>query len=82
MKLLVKTLQGKAAEYEVSETETVGDLKTRVAADLKVGIDQIRLIHYGKVLLENSAKILEQGVKEGHFLVAMITKVTKSVSHW
>lgn len=76
MKITIKNLQGKPTEYEVTDTETLEDVKKKISEEFKTEVSCIKLIHYGKVLAENSKKLIEYGVKDKDFLVMMISKVT------
>jgi len=75
MKISIKTLQGKPTELEVSETDTLGDIKKKISEQLNVDVANQKLIHYGKVMTEDGKKLVEYGVKDKDFLVLMITKV-------
>lgn len=75
MKITIKTMQGKASEYEMDETNTLEDLKKKVAEDQKLDASSLKLIHYGKVLSDNTKKLCDLGIKPKDFLVLMPTKV-------
>jgi len=76
MKITIKNLQGKPTEYEVSDTDTLEDLKKKIATDFNTEVGSIKLIHFGKVLGDNGKKVVDYGVKDKDFLVMMTTKVT------
>lgn len=80
MKLTIKTLQGKPLELEIDESNTVLELKLKIAEVLKVEPEFQKIIHFGKVLQENTKKISECGIKDKEFLVLMLTKVKKCCS--
>lgn len=75
MKISIKTLQGKPTELEVSETETLADVKNKIAEQMKVEVASQKLIHYGKVMNDEGKTLASYGVKDKDFLVLMITKV-------
>lgn len=75
MRITIKNLQGKPTEYEVSDNDCLEDLKKRIAEEFKTEVSSVKLIHYGKVLGENSKKLIEYGVKDRDFIVMMISKV-------
>jgi hypothetical protein len=76
MKITIRTLQGSPTEFEVNENETLEDLKKKIADTCKIDIANQKLIHYGKVLNENSKKLVEYGIKDKDFMVLMVTKVS------
>lgn len=74
MKLSVKTLQGKVFDIDINEMATVMEVKSAIHE--KNGdfiVEKQKLIHAGKVLKDEQI-ISETGVKEGNFLVVMISK--------
>ena len=75
MKIVIKTIQGKPTNCEVLPTDTIGDLRKKVAALLGIEPANQKLIHYGKVLLDDSKKLEEWGIKENDFIVLMVSKV-------
>ncbi len=74
MKISIKTLQGKPTELDVSDANTLADVKQKIATQLNVGVENQKLIHYGKVMSEDGKKLSEYGVKDRDFLVLMVTK--------
>lgn len=79
MKLTIKTLKkGVQFDVDVNEAGTVFQMKEAIQA-LKAShgeqypADQQRLIHQGKILVDEKT-VVESGVKEGDFVVCMITK--------
>ena len=76
MKISIKTLQGKPTELEVTETDTLADVKGKIAVQMSVEAGNQKLIHYGKVMTDDNKKLSEYGVKDKDFLVLMITKAT------
>ena len=82
MQVTIKTLQQTKHPLEVTPTETVIDLKNRLA-DILVGKptwDRQKLIHSGRVLV-NEMTLEAAGIKDGDFMVVMVappvTKVEK-----
>ncbi len=76
MKITIKNLQGKPTEYELPEDTTLENLKKKVATEFSCELAHIKLIHYGKVLGENERKLMDYGIKNGDFLVMMISKAS------
>ena len=81
MKISIKTLQGKPTELEVTENDTLTDIKAKISAQMNVDPANQKLIHYGKVMTDENKKLAEYGVKDKDFLVLMITKVTSNVTN-
>ena len=75
MKISIKTLQGKLTEFEVEETQTIADLKSQIEKQMLVEPGSQKLIHYGKILSDDTKKIVDCGIKDKDFIVLMITKV-------
>jgi len=75
MKISIKTLQGKLTEFEVQENNTVKELKAMIAQQMSVEPENQKLIHFGKILSDDSKTLVDCGVKESDFIVLMITKV-------
>jgi len=75
MKIVVKNLQGKQNEYEVSENDTLENLKQKIATEFNSTIENIKLIYFGKVLTDNGKKLIDYGIKNADNLVMMLTKV-------
>lgn len=75
MKILIKTIQGKAVEMEVVATDNLDKIKKKVEEELKIPYDQQRIMHYGKALSDPTKTIADLGIKDGEFLVIMQTKV-------
>lgn len=74
MKISIKTLKGEQFHVEVNETDTVSEVKERIAterSDLPAG--RQKLIHAGKVLKDTTV-FSETGVSENDFIVCMVTK--------
>ena len=76
MRIVIKTLQGSPTQYEVVETDTVAELKKRVATEQKIDVGQIKLIHEGTVLAEEKKQLSDYGIKDNDFLVLMVAKVS------
>lgn len=77
MKISIKTLQGKPTDFEVTESDTLADIKKKISEQLGVDVSSQKLIHYGKVMTEDGKKLVEYGVKDKDFFVLMVTKVCK-----
>jgi len=75
MKITIKPMQGKPNEIEVSVTDTIADLKKKVAELYNIEPENQKLIHYGKVLGEDSKKLSDCNLKEKDFVVMMVSKV-------
>ena len=77
MKIILKTLQNKKYDLEVSENDTVLNIKERIDKELNLGdVNDQKLIKAGKILL-NEQTLSEAGVKENEFIVVMVTKGSK-----
>lgn len=72
-------MQGKATEYEMDEANTLEDLKKKIADDQKLDVSSLKLIHYGKVLNDNTKKLCDLGIKPKDFLVLMPSKVNQNL---
>jgi len=79
MKISIKTLQGKTTELEVTENDTLSDIKRKIFETLNIDVSSQKLIHYGKVMAEDSKKLADYGVKDKDFLVLMVTKVNPKI---
>ena len=79
MKISIKTLQGKPTDLEVTENDTLSDIKRRIFETLNIDVSSQKLIHYGKVMTEDSKKLADYGVKDKDFLVLMVTKVNRKL---
>jgi hypothetical protein len=64
MKLTIKKLDNKREEIEVSEQDTIGKLKQKLADKVGIAVSQIRLIFKGQIL-ENSAMIKDCSLVHG-----------------
>ncbi|KAI3633944.1 hypothetical protein MIR68_007548 [Amoeboaphelidium protococcarum] len=76
MKITVKTLQQKTFNFEVEPSDTVLQVKEKIAAQDSLNassIDLQKLIFSGKIL-ENEKLLSDYGVKDGDFIVLMVTK--------
>ena len=80
MQVTIKTLQQTKHPLEITPTETVLDLKNRLA-DILLGKptwDRQKLIHSGRVLV-NEMTVEAAGIKDGDFMVVMVAPpVTKA----
>merc|ERR1712133_140897 len=75
MLLTFKTLDHKIFKYEVSEEDTVDDIKTRIEEDF--GQENIyKLIYSGKILRDDQ-QLKSYKINEKQFVVLMITKPHK-----
>jgi len=75
MKLKVKTLKGVTFEVESEPDDTVASLKANVEAAMPEFPAALqKLIHSGKIL-EDSSCVKEYNIKEGEFIVVMVSKV-------
>ena len=63
MQIFVKLLAGKVITLDVQTTDTVLDLKKKIAAVEKIGIDKLKLIFSGNTL-ENDKKLNEYDIEE------------------
>ena len=74
MKLSVKTLKGDLFHIEAEGTDTVLNLKEKIATLYEeYPADRQKLIHGGKVL-KDTETVTEKGLTETDFLVIMISK--------
>jgi len=73
MKITVKTLQQKVFHIDAEESETVGDLKTKIQEEHGHAIESQKLIYSGKVL-PDSKSIESCQIKEKDFLVLMVSR--------
>ena len=72
MLLTFKTLDHKIFKYEVSEEDTVDDVKTRIEEDF--GSENIyKLIYSGKIMKDDQ-QLKSYKINERQFVVLMITK--------
>ncbi|UVC49850.1 ubiquitin [Theileria orientalis] len=67
LNLRVETMQGKSIQVQVSQNETVLDVKKKLEEEQTIPVDQQRLIYKGK-LLENGKTIAEYGIKDNEVL--------------
>lgn len=72
MKLKVKTLKSAQHIVEVADDATVGQAKAVIGEALGFAVGKI--IHAGKLLRDDSAKLSDVNVKDGNFLVVMPSK--------
>eukprot|EP00404_Azadinium_spinosum_P010514 CAMPEP_0180552098 /NCGR_PEP_ID=MMETSP1036_2-20121128/73550_1 /TAXON_ID=632150 /ORGANISM="Azadinium spinosum, Strain 3D9" /LENGTH=183 /DNA_ID=CAMNT_0022567501 /DNA_START=83 /DNA_END=631 /DNA_ORIENTATION=- len=75
MKVAVRPLKGDSFEVEFADDVKVEDLKKQIEAlkpELPAG--QQKLIYSGKILADGTL-VSEYGIKEGEFIVVMVTKV-------
>lgn len=81
MKISIKTLQGKLTEIELEDNQTVADLKAQINRQMSVEVENQKLIHYGKILNDDTKKLVDCGVKDKDFIVLMVTKVFCNVEY-
>eukprot|EP00698_Gefionella_okellyi_P014771 TRINITY_DN4104_c0_g1_i1.p1 TRINITY_DN4104_c0_g1~~TRINITY_DN4104_c0_g1_i1.p1 ORF type:complete len:381 (+),score=102.77 TRINITY_DN4104_c0_g1_i1:108-1250(+) len=74
MKVSIKTLEGKTFEVDIADSDTVDTLKQRIETEQGIAIDTQKLIHKGKVMQVGANTVVSYGVKEGDFLVIMVSK--------
>uniref|UniRef100_A0A3B0NC52 Ubiquitin,putative n=1 Tax=Theileria annulata TaxID=5874 RepID=A0A3B0NC52_THEAN len=67
LNISVQTMQGKRIQLQVSQNETVLDLKNKLEKEQTIPVDQQRLIFDGK-LLENGKTIADYGIKDNAVL--------------
>ncbi|EDO46866.1 predicted protein [Nematostella vectensis] len=75
MKVIVKILNGKEAELEVSETEPILAVKTLVAQELDVQVERQRLVYKGKTLADDCS-LDEYLIGDGSKLYLSIKKLS------
>lgn len=75
MKVSLKQLKGDTFDIDVDPESSVGDLKAKVA-ELKpdMAVEHQKLIYAGKVLVD-ATLMKDCGIKEGQFIVVMVSKV-------
>ena len=74
MKLLIKNLKGESFSVDVEPNDTIFETKRKIfALRPDAPAERQKLIHSGKVL-NNDSTITENNVKEGEFLVFMVSK--------
>jgi len=77
MRILIKTLKGESFPLDVEPEATIASIKARVAeqrADLPAA--RQKLIHAGKILKDDDV-VSNTNIKEGEFLVCMVSKEAK-----
>jgi len=72
MKIKVKNLKGKLLEFDVSETETVADLKERLSSTLNIEISSMKLVVLSKVMNDDKKKLVDYGIKENTTIILMV----------
>lgn len=74
MKIQIKTLKGDMFPIEAAETDSVLNLKEKIADSKSDSpVERQKLIHSGKVLKDEQT-IAELGITEADFIVCMLTK--------
>ncbi len=74
MKILIKTLQGNLAEYELPDLATVHDLKQVIAENIKVPPTGQKLLHAGRVLSTESKLLVQCGMQARDEVMLMLPK--------
>lgn len=65
MEIEVLTLSGERTALQVTPTDTVEELKHRIAQKAQIGIDQVKLIFDGANMTEDMKTVASYGVKDG-----------------
>uniref|UniRef100_A0A7S4S2J1 UV excision repair protein RAD23 n=1 Tax=Alexandrium monilatum TaxID=311494 RepID=A0A7S4S2J1_9DINO len=74
VKVAVRPLKGQQFEVDIEPELTVEDLKKKIAeTNAEFPADLQKLIHSGKIL-QDATKVQDTGIKEGEFVVVMLTK--------
>lgn len=74
MKITIKPLKGEAISVEAELSDSVEELKRKVAAvGPQFPADQQKLIYAGKILADGSP-LSDYGIKDGEFIVCMVSK--------
>lgn len=73
MKIVVKNLKGTQFELEIQGTETVRNVKEKIAEEQKIDVDSQKLVCVGKVMADDKT-VDEYKLKEGDFIVVMVSK--------
>jgi len=73
MKLIIKTIKGEVFNIEVETTDKISDVKEKLFADKGFEVASQKLILRGKNTEDNTT-LSDLGVKEGDFLVVMVSK--------
>ncbi|XP_059610672.1 ubiquitin-like protein 4A [Phlebotomus argentipes] len=73
MKVIVKELNGKGCDIEISETSTVQELKVRIAESMNIPVSHQRLLRMG-FTLANNRTLQSYDVKEGTKLMLLTKK--------
>ncbi|KAL8291965.1 hypothetical protein RQP46_001431 [Phenoliferia psychrophenolica] len=73
MKITFKTLQQKQFQIEAEPTETIGDLKKKIATDQGFAVETQKIIFSGKILADEKT-VAEANFKEKDFCVVMVSK--------
>jgi UV excision repair protein RAD23 len=73
MKLIIKTIKGEVFHVEVEPTDKISDVKEKLNAEKGFEVGLQKLILRGKNTEDNST-LADLGVKEGDFMVVMVSK--------
>lgn len=71
IRMIVSTLGGKTFNIKVKETETIGNVKTKIHGQGGPPVDKQRLIYEGRQLVDNWRTVAHYKVKSGSTLVMM-----------
>lgn len=80
MKINIKTLKGTDFfDLNLEETTTIGELKSKIAAEKSKEVENIKLVHKGKQLNDDSKTLKDHDVKDNDFIILMffVKKVEK-----
>ncbi len=80
MKVIIKSLEGKSRDHEITLNTTVGALRAEIAKENGVLPPQIKLVHKGVILTVDDKKAVDCGVHDGDFIVCMVTKSVSAVA--
>ena len=74
MKIVVRTVKSGNYDLEAVPTDTLMTLKTKLSETHGLGaVATLRLIFQGRVLSDDTLTVAELGIKDGEFIVLMIT---------
>jgi UV excision repair protein RAD23 len=74
MKIAIKPLKGEQFEVEVEDADTVRELKKKVAAAKAEFVAELQKLIYSGRVLNDDMVCKDVGIKDGEFLVVMLTK--------
>jgi len=80
MKIAARPLKGEPFDVEVEPTDTIEALKTKVTQQRPdISLASLKIVHNGRVLTATST-VQECGIKEGAFVVLMITRAAPAAA--